>query len=282
MVEYVEFKDKFYCKLHKVSFLKEARCPTCVSDGLIKPLKEIQTNLTNNSLTNTNNSRRVYVRKNIVERFHAYRVKFEADVEWSMLFQFEEFSLNNNVKFKRIDFPEAIVRVFRKSILVTIRSSKEVKGMNVKEAQKVSNDLILTVLNKLPKSIKIKESKLSSVHNAFVNDPMAKHNVKVKVNDEIRWISDNSKGNPEFEAIHTDFAITDSEKYEKDMVSLIDKDLSREVLANSIKALIDDREYYAENLKSHVQAIKDLSKGVNELREQIRKDRIKSFIDKFK
>jgi hypothetical protein len=178
---------------------------------------------------------------------------------WEHLFSYEEFTLNNNVKFKRIDYPEAIVRVFRKSILITIRSSKEVKGLNVKEAQKVSNDLILTVLSKLPKAIKVKESKLSSVHNAFINHPYAKQNIQVKVNDEVRFISDNSKGNPEFEAINTTHAISDSEAIEEDIKGLIDKGLSRDVLAQSIKVLIDDREYYAENLRSHVIAIKELA-----------------------
>jgi hypothetical protein len=276
------FKDKVYCTEHKVTFLKGSQCPTCVSCGTARPLKEVQSILTNNSLTNTNNSRRVYVRKNIVERFHAYRVKFEAEVEWSHLFSYEEFTLNNNVKFKRIDFPEAIVRVFRKSILITIRSSKEVKGLPVKEAQRISNDLVLSVLQKLPKAIVIKESKLSSVHNAFINHPLAKRNISVKVNDEVRFISDNSKGNPEFEAINTNHAISDSEAIEQDIISLVDKGLTRDFLAQSLNTLIQDREYYAENLKSHVQAIQDLSKGVNELREQIKLKAKLDFIERFK
>lgn len=276
MSMYVEFKDKFYCKTHRCSFDKDSKCPSCISDGTLKPNKEIQLKLHEQSLTNHEQSRRVYVRKNIVERFHAYRIKFEAKVQWDHLFSYEEFTLNNNVKFKRIDFPEAIVRVFRKSILITLRSSMEVKGLSVLEAKKRSDELILDVVSKLPKAIEVKDlGKLSSVHNAFINHPLAKRNISVKVNDEVRFISDNSKGNPEFEAINTNHAISDSECIESDIVSLIDKGLSRDVLAQSIKALIDDREYYAENLKSHVKAIQDLNLGINELRNQIKKDNIK-------
>lgn len=29
MTEYVEFKDKWYCKQHKLSFSKDSTCPKC-------------------------------------------------------------------------------------------------------------------------------------------------------------------------------------------------------------------------------------------------------------
>lgn len=242
------------------------------------PNAKIDTNeqFTNNSRTITNNSRRVYVKKRIIERFHSYRKKFVADVNWDALFNFEEKSLNNNVKFKRINFDDAIVRVFRKSILITIRSSKEIKGLNVKEAKERSDVIINSVLSKLPSAIKVKDvGNVSSVHNAFINHPFAKENVKVMVNNDVRFISDNSKGNPEFEAVNTEFAVSDSEHIERDMVSLIDKGLSRDFLASALNELIKDREYYADNLKSHVQAIKDLNDGVNEFRKELRSRRVK-------
>ena len=282
MDKYVEFKDKFYCKLHKVSFNKDSKCSECKTHPLISygnsdSKKEIQLKLHEQLLTNHEQSRRVYVRRKIVERFHSYRIKFNADVLWDHLFSYEEKSLNNNVKFKLINFPEAIVRVFKRSILVTIRSSMEVKGLNVVEAKKRSDELIRDVVSKLPKAITIKDSKLSSVHNAFINHPFAKKNITVKVNDEVRFISDNSKGNPEFETVNTNYAISDSQAIEDDTVSLIDKGLSRDFIASALNDLIKDREYYADNLKSHVEAIKSLSKGVDELREQIKnkKDRVK-------
>ena len=287
MVEYVEFKDKFYCKLHKLAFNKDSKCPSCktpplISYGTPNSKKEIQLKLHEQSLTIHEQSRRVYVRKNIVERFHSYRLKFEAEVKWEHLFSYEEYKLNNNVKFKRIDFPEAIVRVFRKSILVTLRSSMEIKNLSVMEAKKRSDELILDVIGKLPSSIQVKDlGKLSSVHNAFVNHPFASKNVSVKVNNENRFISDNSKGHPEFEAINTNHAISDSEFIEQDIVSLIDRGLSRDVLAQSIKDLIDDRKFYAENLRSHVEAINVLARSVDEFKNEVRKDKIKRLKDEW-
>ncbi len=221
---------------------------------------------TNNSLTITNNSRRVYVKRSIRERFHSFRVRFEAEVFWDALFKFPETRLKNNVLYKRIDLPMAIVRVFRRSILITLRSSSEVKGLDVRSAKLVSERLVNDALLLLPSAIKVKDvGCVSSVHNAFINHPFAEKNVRVNVNNEVRLISDNSHGSSEFEAVNTVHAVSDSECIEKDMISLIDKGLSRDFIAESLNILINDRKFYAENLRSHVQAIKDLSKGINRL-----------------
>ena len=90
----------------------------------------------------------------------------------------------------------------------------------------------------LPKEIKVKDSKLVEVHNAFINHPLALRNVNVCINGEKRFISDNSKGNPEFEAIHPDYVVSDSEAIEKDIIELVDKGLSREFLAKAINSLV--------------------------------------------
>ena len=216
------------------------------------------------SRTITNKSRRV-----IVERFHSYRVKFNAIVDWVSLFPYQEFSLNNSVVYKRIDFSKAIVKVFKKSILITLRSSCDIKGLPVKEAKLKADSIVQEILTLLPKGIVVLDGNVSSVHNAFMNHPTAKHNITVEVNGEKRLICDNSHGVSEFEAIHPRFAISDSEALEQDNAQLIDKGLSRDVLAQSIKALIDDREYYAENLKSHVLAIKGLAFAIKRLNRKV-------------
>lgn len=282
MVEYIDLPSRKFCPLHKCYFSKDSSCSSCdihplIAYGNAKSQKDTSKDFTNNLLTITNKSRRVYVKKRIIERFHAYRVKFNALVNWEALFQYEEVSLKNNVKFKRIDFSEGIVRVFRKSILVTLRSSREIKGLPIKEAKKISDSLVLKVLEQLPKSIVVKDlEKISSVHNAFINHPFAERDIKViDKNNEIRFISDNSKGNPEFEAINTKFAISDSEAIEKDTLELVDKGLSRDFLARAINSLIEDRKYYAENLRSHVEAINTLSDSIKEFKKEVRKDKVK-------
>ena len=249
-MEWVIFPSgKKVCKCH----YKEV-CPSSPSANVSKPKKVVSKDLTNDSRTITKKPRKV-----IIERFHCYRVKFVADVEWINLFQFPEFSLNNNVQFKRIDLSKAIVKVFKKSILITLRASCDIKGLPVNEAKLKADSIIQEVLALLPKAIKVKDAEISSVHNAFMNHPTAKHNITVEVNGEKRLICDNSHGVSEFEAIHPQFAISDSEALEQDNVSLIDKGLSRDYLAHCIDVLIKDREYYAENLKEHVLAIRQLA-----------------------
>lgn len=245
MVEWIPFASgKKVCRCH----YKEI-CPSYPTANT-KVSKKVH----EQSRTITNKPRRV-----IVERFHSYRVKFVAVVDWDSLFQFPEFSLNNNVKFKRIDLSKAIVKVFRKSILITLRASCDVKGLPVKEAKLLSDSIVAEVLTLLPKGIRVSDSVVSSVHNAFMNHPTARHNITVSVNGEKRLICDNSHGVSEFEAIHPKFALSDSEALECDNEALIDRGLSRDVLANSIKVLIDNHSYYAENLKSHVLAIRELA-----------------------
>lgn len=233
-----------------------------MENGIVK--SKSSKKFTNDSRTITKKSRRV-----IVERFHSYRVKFVADVDWVALFKFPEFRLNNNVFFKRIDFSKAIVKVFKKSILITLRSSCDIKGLPVREAKLKADSIIEEIVAQLPKAIVVSGSNVSSVHNAFMNHPTALHNVTVEVNGEKRLISDNSHGVSEFEAIHPKFAISDSEALEQDNAQLIDKGLSRDVLANAIKDLISDRAYHAKNMESHVLAIRELAFAIKRLNKRL-------------
>ena len=294
MAEYIEFKDSWYCKLHKLSFKKDSTCPKCtsVSNGAYGAsgtfLKDKTINdFTSNSQAITSNSqgvvKRKYVRKindSIIERFHNFGVKFDAVIFSEALFNYPIYNLNNNVSYRRIDFPEAIVKIFKKSILITLRSSAEIKGLSVHEAESISINKINNVLDNLPSAIKVTNRETVNVHNAFINHPFAKKNVSISINNEKRFISDNSHGVSEFEAVNPRFAVSDSEHIESDMISLIDKGLSRDFLADSINELIKDRGYYAENLKSHVKAIQELSIGISKFNSLL--SRPKGFSPNFK
>jgi hypothetical protein len=283
--------DKFTnsCTYHNTIFDINSKCPfykkpefkTFASSGNAENIKsEKSLGFTSNSQVNTSNSQGVHISKrkyskraksNIWERFHSYGVKFDAEVVWDYLFKFEEIRLNKYVSYKRIDLDTAIVKVFRKSILVTLRASKEIIDRSVKESEALAISMVDDVISRLPTSIKVSNRKVTNTHNAFVNHPFAKKEVQVSINNEKRFIFDNSKGNPEFEAIHPDFAITDSVAIEDDIVSLIDKGLSRDYLAHALNELIKDRYFHAENMKSHVEAIQTLSSTVKELKNQINK-----------
>jgi len=258
------FRDKVYCDVHRLTFLSSGTCPKCakvVSSSNDEQLRANDDQLRGVSIKPT----RKYVRRSkssIYERFHNFGVKFKAKIQQEALFKLESHRFGRT-EYKRLDFPEAIVKVFKESILITLRANQEIKGMNVKDAEFESLKRVNGVLDRLPKAIVISDRSIVNVHNAFVNHPFAKHDLNVKVNGETRLISDHSKGLNEFEAVNPVYAKTDSEKIEEDTIGLIDKGLSREFLACSINKLVEDREYYAENLKSHVQAIKDLDKGIN-------------------
>jgi len=266
MADYIEFSDRFYCKDHGMSFLKGARCPKCTfaSNGNTGILgKVVSSNVTSNSQATTSKQRGVRVRRSrscgIFERFHNYGVKFAAVVSWDALFQYPLYVLRNGVSYRRIDSPSAIVKVFRKSILVTLRASQEIKGLSVKAAEFEARRRVLAVVAALPSAVKVADSELASLHNAFVNHPAARLNLRVDVDGQTRFVSDMSKGFPELEAVSKDFGVSDSVLVEDDLRGLIKTGLTRDAIAQSINALVEDRRYYAENLRSHVTAIRELS-----------------------
>lgn len=276
-----------FCKFHNIKFSIYSRCPKrshplisygefskdseSIDKQLISNDKQIIRGINSVSKVPSEIKPRKYVKKvqSIYERFHNYGVKFEAIVVWDDVIS-DVFIINANSKYKRLDFDEAIVKVFKKSILITLRKNQEITNMPVKVAEALCLSKINKIVSMLPDSIKVSVPDVVNTHNAFVNHPFAKSDIKVSINDELRFISDNSKGSPEFEAINPKFAVSDSEHIENDIISLIDKGLSRDYLASAINSLIEDRKYYADNLKSHVSAINTLGSSVNELKETIK------------
>jgi hypothetical protein len=108
-------------------------------------------------------------------------------------------------------------------------------------------------LGLLPKAITVLNPEIVSVHNAFVNHPTARHNVKVVVDDDVRLISDNSKGCPEFEAVNPVFAVSDSEKLE-----FLNKDIITNpfdlpsVTKVKLDTILKVQEDYALNISKHL------------------------------
>lgn len=294
--DWVSFSSFRYCKVHKCKF-SSLKCPkdtpsfpvevsNCKSDMSFDFTSNSQA-ITSNSqgvhILNTSKNlhkKRRYVRKvkdSIFERYHNHGVKFDAVVQWDHLFKYDEVRLNNNVSYKRIDLPLAIVKVFKKSILVTLRSCEDIKGLDVESASIIAQNKIVESISKLPQAIEVKDFDVVSRHNAFVNDPLAKSfsSINVCIAGEQRIISDKSKGRDELEFVSKEWCVNDSREYEKDLTALIDKGLSRDFLASALNDLIKDRYFHAENMRSHVEAIRSLSDGVKELREQIRRDSVR-------
>lgn len=268
---------KKLCTLHNEVFFG-FECPKC-SIGSICPSnssqksgnakREVSSEFTSNSQAITSNSQGVHILKgqgfhakrryqkrvknSIFERFHNYGVKFDAIVDWDALFV-DPTRLNNNVSYKRLDFELGIVKVFRRSILVTLRSSQEIIGLDVKSAEKVAQLKINTLLELLPKAIKVSVKNVVSTHNAFVNHPTAKYNVRVDVDGECRLLSDNSKGNPEFEAVNTVFAVSDSqvlESFNRDLI--VNKPELPSVQAQKLSHIVNILDKYATQMDLHLE-----------------------------
>jgi hypothetical protein len=316
-----------YCSIHNQFFYvnrgsKQCKYYTSTSTGESKTEKENPSSFTTNSQVNTTNYQkendlsisskptRKYKRKkelSVWERFHNYGVRLSADVMWDALFKYEEIALRNNVAYKRVDLPNAIVKVFKKSILITLRSSKEIVGLLVQDAEKKAIDMMLDTIKSLPSAIKVKESDVTSIHNAFVNHPTARlfkevFGREMNIRDErgeSHEITDNSHHNHELEYIHKDTAVPMSkyrETYEADLIfnrpqmpsvlsektSNNEKDIAeiigvlktvadgqKDVVAQQSN-LVEDRKFWAENQKTHVASIQTLSGNTSDNTASIR------------
>lgn len=251
-----------YCKKHDHVFRTD-ECDLCIKPSKDpEPSKDVK----------VKRSYKKRIKKSIWERFHNYGVKFTADIEWDHLFKYSEIHLNNNVSYKRIDLPDALIKVFKKSILVTLRSSREIKGLKVRDAEQKSQELVNKVLDQLPLAIKIHDRSVVNTHNAFVNHPTATHDVTVKVNDEVRAISDHSRGHSEFEFVHPDHAVSDSEILEvhnQDLIENHPDPLS--VQQKKIGFIMDSLANFSENMNRHVSVMERIDQGIIKLNGSLEK-----------
>jgi len=130
--------------------------------------------------------------------------------------------------------------------------------------------------------------KTSGQHHALIHNSLAKmynrNKEKLNVydkNGELWLVIDNSRR----ESIRMDDVETVGKTSDVNMDDVVDpffnqlKDtnlMPNDILnmfklnSEQINVLIKDREYYADNLKSHVEAIQSLSEGVKELREEVK------------
>jgi len=296
-----------YCKFY------EKETHHIISDGNGKIEKEKSTGFTSNSQVITSNSqagldlsitckpKRSYkktVKDSVYERFHNYGVKFTAVVQWDALFKFEEKNLRNNVSYKRVDLPNAIVRVFKKSILITLRSSKDIHGKLVREAESIAIQMVIDAVHQLPSAIKVDEREVASIHNAFVNHPTAKlfkqvYGREMNIKDEngdTHLITDNSHGH-ELEYTNKESAVPLSEhraQYEAhlifkkpdfptvqdrkitDMYGLLHK--TNDLLNKGNDATLLE----IENKRLHMEVLHEMKDTMKEIRDDLRrKNRVK-------
>lgn len=256
---------KKLCIEHNLEFL-DLECPRCrqlhssiqtkvteYTDMTIVPIaeikkvkKEVSSKFHDKSRSIHDKSRRVY------QRFHSYRVRYEAEVLWDFI-HVEPTMLRNNVQFKRLDFDLCYVLVFRKSVLIVLRSGAEIKGLEVREAKAKADGIIRDIVSRLPSSIKVNVPKVASVHNAFVNHPTALHDVNVYVDGEARLISDRSKGKIEFEAVNTRHAVNDSEILEVWNKDIITNPFDMpSVTKYKLDSILNVQMEYAEQIKKHL------------------------------
>jgi len=181
--------------------------------------------------------------------------------------------------------------------------------LSVREAELISKQMVNDILDSLPDSIKVSNREVVSLHNAFVNHPTAKvfkdtFNREMCIKDDegnTRFITDNSKGYHEGEYIDPNHAVSDSvkrEHYEADLIfnehyepsvvklKVDDNENKLNSVMNILDKLNNSIQWLDTNIQSHSRVL-DKMESVQEatldhFKREERRDRIKSFIDKYR
>ncbi len=120
--------------------------------------------------------------------------------------------------------------------------------------------------------------KVSRQHYALVKNALAKQydeeGKKLKVytakNKALWFIIDNSYNLHEAETVHAETADEDNKKVQAFFNSLKEKPLTTDFILESIWGLTRVQQMYAENIRTHINAVKNLDKSASELLELIK------------
>jgi len=270
--EWKTFEKFRYCTIHNEKFGLADLCPKgqkVMSEKSSTIPRQLSTNPRGVGVSDLgveNPKSNILPHKRIYERFHSYSVKFRSSTSLDLLNNGRLCLELRNNPFYRLDYPDAIVKVFPKSLLITLRVSNDIKGLDVRAAEKVAVGLINKVLASLPDLIVVEKGQVVSLHNAFVNHPIAKYNVKVCVDGVIRLVSDNSNGRLEFEAVSPIHAVSDSEILEVWNKDLITKEHYK---PSEIKSIVDTilgvQVRYAEQIEKHLVVLTKMSDSLDKM-----------------
>jgi hypothetical protein len=254
-----EFSSSKICLVHSTTFNKENMCPfykrqakTSKSSKKTSKRQAIQVSETS-KIGEETSKRQVKTSNSIYERLHNYGISLKAQIDWDSLNGNRFIAINKYGGYYRLDFDDAIVKVFKKSILIVLRSSKEISNLLIDDALKLANDMVKNVLSLLPKSVIVFDGEIASLHNAFVNHPAAKLDLNIVVDGEKRIISDRSHGNFEFEAVSPVHGRSDSKVLEDEYIDLISNPHYK---PSTVKGIIDTvlgvQVRYAEQIEKHL------------------------------
>jgi DNA-binding Lrp family transcriptional regulator len=186
----------------------------------------------------------------------------------------------------RIEFRGHKIWLCNESIVIYYPDYRQYFTETAQEARKYAiydlQQLLMGLEGLLGVNIKIGNKyvfKVSRQHYSLVKNALAhqydKEGKKLYVyasDERLCFVIDNSLQLHEFEALHPERAVEGANKvqtYFKEVEEL--EGYTPKFVVNTIGSLAANFEYHSENLRSHVEAVKNLSKGVNALVKQVKK-----------
>lgn len=208
-----------------------------------------------------------------------------------------DYLIKNQIKYKelknfqRIEVKNHKVWLCNDSIIIYSPKDKSYFGDSADESQKYAiynlEQLIISLEHLMNCSFRINKKyqvRISKQHYGKVKDELAKQcnkegvKIRCSLNGE-GWLEiDNSLNLNELETLHPKESVIDMDKvvipFFNDLKDHYQKTGESIIISDLIKLtamMVEDRKFYAENMNSHVKAVQELAKGVNELRAKVGK-----------
>lgn len=214
--------------------------------------------------------------KNHEKRIRLHGQEFNCKLIWSSP-QYERLLKDKSI----IVHDGNTVRLFRHSVEIYCSPSRSFMGQDVYESTGQSLQYWLTFFNQIESKLNIilikgGNTRIRQVngHYAHVNDPLAQEcnekKKKIHIYDQddgkLKFVIDNSWHLNEAEGVHPEKAEADMEVYTNKIRDFLNPNTPTVTeIMPALQAITQNQTMYAENISSHIQAIKDLGTGVNKL-----------------
>jgi hypothetical protein len=219
-------------------------------------------------------------------RGHAFQFKLELPKNLRNWDKREEIFKQINLKFRNLNVPansQAIIFKGRKIHLtnksIIIYEKESFISETAKESQSHAINHFIKLIKQLERHLQAKFSfgeryrfKVTRQHYALIKNALARQyddeKKKLEVyNDSGLWfLIDNSFNLHEAETVHPISAVPDNEKVQNFFNGIKKfEGFTPEFVVNSLGGVMKTQEIFAQNIESHIKAIQDLSKGVNQL-----------------
>jgi len=196
---------------------------------------------------------------------------------------FEDLVIGGVKRGQKLVFKGRKVHLFKSSIVIYEKAS--FLADTAKDSQAGAINDFISFVKSLESYLKASftqggkyKFKVSRQHYSLVKNALAKQynesgeKLRVYAENGLWLIIDNSYNLDECETVHSKTSVSDNKKVQDFFNGLKEyDDFTPQFVVKTMVGIQENQQVFADNMKSHIQAIKDIGKAVNELKEVIKR-----------